>query len=101
MKEVFYRMGLNTQEAVALLCGGHVYGRCHTDRSGYAGAWVEENVPDNRAEAVGAQGDHRSVFRRGDTCVEVFRSRITDIDPFNGNVAPRTVKMVGKPYKCK
>lgn len=69
--------------------------------TGGAGAWVEENVPDNRAEAVGAQGDHRSVFRRGDTCVEVFRSRITDIDPFNGNVAPRTVKMVGKPYKCK
>lgn len=69
--------------------------------TGGAGAWVEENVPDNRAEAVGAQGDHRSVFRRGDTCVEVFRSRITDVDPFNGNVAPRTVKMVGKPYKCK
>lgn len=41
IKGVFARMGLNDREAVALLCGGHVYGRCHTEHSGYAGAWVE------------------------------------------------------------
>ena len=41
-KDIFYRMGFDDREAVALLCGGHVYGRCHTDRSGYAGAWVAE-----------------------------------------------------------
>ena len=35
--EVFYRMGFNDQEIVALLCGGHVYGRCHPEASGYAG----------------------------------------------------------------
>lgn len=39
--EVFYRMGFNDQEIVALLCGGHVYGRCHPNFSGYAGPWVE------------------------------------------------------------
>lgn len=71
------------------------------EATGGAGAWVEESTSDNRAQAVGAQGDHRSVFRRGDTCVEVFRSRITDTDSFNGNVAPRTVSMLGRPYKCK
>lgn len=71
------------------------------EATGGAGAWVEESTSDNRAQAVGAQGDHRSVFRRGDTCIEVFRSRITDTDSFNGNVAPRTVSMLGRPYKCK
>ena len=39
--EVFGRMGFNDQEIVALLCGGHVYGRCHPEFSGYAGPWVE------------------------------------------------------------
>ena len=42
MRKVFYRMGLNDRELVALLCGGHVYGRCHPELSGYAGPWVEE-----------------------------------------------------------
>lgn len=41
VRGVFARMGLTDREAVALLCGGHVYGRCHTEHSGYAGAWVE------------------------------------------------------------
>ena len=40
--QVFYRMGFNDAEIVALLCGGHVYGRCHPTASGYAGPWVEE-----------------------------------------------------------
>jgi len=68
--------------------------------TGGAGAWVEEPV-DNHSLAVGALGDRRTVMRRGNTCVEVFRSRIADSDPFNGSVAPRTVPMVGKPYTCK
>lgn len=41
VREVFGRMGLGDREMVALICGGHVYGRCHPDSSGYAGAWVE------------------------------------------------------------
>lgn len=71
------------------------------DATGGAGAWVEERTSDNRSQSVGALGDRRTVMRRGDTCVEVFRSRIADMDSFNGNVAPRAVSMVGKPYKCK
>ncbi len=71
------------------------------DATGGAGAWVEESSGENRAQSVGAQGDHRTVMRRGNTCVEIFRSRISDTDAFNGNVAPRSVSMVGKPYKCK
>ncbi|WP_457428170.1 hypothetical protein, partial [Roseateles sp. P5_E7] len=70
------------------------------DATGGAGAWVEEPV-DNHSLVVGALGDHRTVMRRGNTCVEVFRSRIADSDPFNSSVAPRTVPMVGKSYTCK
>jgi len=44
VKEIFTRMGFNTQEAVALLCGGHLYGRCHRERSGYHGPWIEEPI---------------------------------------------------------
>lgn len=40
MRAVFTRLEMSDREMVALLCGGHVYGQCHTERSGYAGAWV-------------------------------------------------------------
>jgi len=70
------------------------------DATGGAGAWVEEPV-ENHSQAVGALGDRRTVMRKGNTCVEVFRSRIADSDPFNGSVAPRTAPMMGKPYTCK
>ena len=42
VRSVFYRMGFVDREIVALMCGGHVYGRCHSDYSGYEGVWVEE-----------------------------------------------------------
>ena len=71
------------------------------DATGGAGAWVEESTSENRAQSVGALGDRRTVMRKGDTCVEIHRSRIADTDTFNGNVAPRAVGMVGKPYKCR
>ncbi|KQV60230.1 hypothetical protein ASC95_01800 [Pelomonas sp. Root1217] len=71
------------------------------DATGGAGAWVEESTSENRSQAVGALGDRRTVMRRGNTCVEIFRSRIADMDQFNGSVAPRAIGMVGKPYKCK
>ena len=41
LRDVFGRMGFGDRDIVALCCGGHVYGRCHRERSGYAGAWVE------------------------------------------------------------
>lgn len=39
VRAIFYRMGFNDQEIVAL-CGAHNLGRCHADRSGFHGAWV-------------------------------------------------------------
>jgi len=41
IRDVFGRMGLCDREIVVLMCGGHMYGRCHPESSGYAGAWVE------------------------------------------------------------
>jgi hypothetical protein len=70
------------------------------DATGGTGAWVEEPV-DNHAQSVGALGEYRTVLRKGNTCTEVFRSRISDSDPFNNSVAPRTVAMQGRAYKCK
>jgi len=60
------------------------------DAAGSTGEWVSERT-----------SDHRTLMRRGDTCMEVLRSRIADTDQFNSSVAPRTVPMFGKPYKCK
>jgi cytochrome c peroxidase len=39
LRWIFNRMGFNDQEIVAL-SGAHNLGRCHADRSGFDGAWV-------------------------------------------------------------
>ncbi|EXJ77635.1 heme-binding peroxidase [Capronia epimyces CBS 606.96] len=39
LRWIFYRMGFNDQEIVAL-SGAHNLGRCHGDRSGFEGKWV-------------------------------------------------------------
>jgi cytochrome c peroxidase len=39
LRFIFYRMGFNDQEIVAL-SGAHNLGRCHSDRSGFSGKWV-------------------------------------------------------------
>lgn len=39
IRHIFYRMGWSDQEIVAL-SGAHNLGRCHSDRSGFEGAWV-------------------------------------------------------------
>ncbi|KAH8676210.1 cytochrome c peroxidase [Xylariales sp. PMI_506] len=41
LRHIFYRMGFNDQEIVAL-SGAHNLGRCHTDRSGFEGKWVNQ-----------------------------------------------------------
>jgi len=47
VRDVFYRMGFNDREIVALL-GAHALGRCHTDASGYWGPWTfAENTMSN------------------------------------------------------
>ena len=38
LRDVFYRMGFNDQEIVAL-SGAHALGRCHATASGYVGPW--------------------------------------------------------------
>ncbi|KAF9190953.1 heme peroxidase [Haplosporangium sp. Z 767] len=38
-RDIFYKMGFNDQEIVALL-GAHALGRCHRDRSGFEGPWT-------------------------------------------------------------
>jgi len=40
IRAIFYRMGLNDEEIVALVGGGHAIGRCHTNRSGFSGPWT-------------------------------------------------------------
>ncbi|OEU23718.1 putative cytochrome c peroxidase [Fragilariopsis cylindrus CCMP1102] len=60
--EVFYRMGFNDQEIVALLCGGHVYGRCHPNASGYAGPWVENPTEFSNEYAADMIEDEWTLF---------------------------------------
>jgi cytochrome c peroxidase len=43
LRHIFYRMGFNDQEIVAL-SGAHNLGRCHGDRSGFEGAWVNNPI---------------------------------------------------------
>jgi hypothetical protein len=58
-------------------------------------------TPYQQAVPRSVNGNLRTVKRRGDTCMEIFTSRIEGIDPFNDKIAPRTVPMVGRPYQCK
>lgn len=57
VREVFQRMGFCDQEMVALICGGHLYGRCHPTSSGYAGAWVENPTLFSNEYAADLIGD--------------------------------------------
>eukprot|EP00850_Spirogloea_muscicola_P022815 SM000313S11965 [mRNA] locus=s313:28589:30779:+ [translate_table: standard] len=41
LRDVFYRMGLNDKDIVAL-SGGHAIGRAHKERSGFEGAWTKQ-----------------------------------------------------------
>ena len=68
--EVFYRMGFNDAEIVALLCGGHVYGRCHPDASGYAGPWVEEPWKFSNEYAADMVGDEWRLVTNEDTWLD-------------------------------
>ena len=68
--EVFYRMGFNDQEIVALLCGGHVYGRCHPNFSGYAGPWVEDMTKFSNEYATDMIEDDWTLVSHGDTWLD-------------------------------
>lgn len=64
--EVFYRMGFDDREIVALLCGGHVYGRCHPNASGYAGPWVEHPTKFSNEYASDMIEDEWTLVSNGD-----------------------------------
>lgn len=57
VRDIFGRMGLSDREAVALLCGGHAYGRCHPENSGYNGAWIENPTRFSTEYAADMIGD--------------------------------------------
>lgn len=40
IRDVFYRMGFDDREIVALIGVGHAIGQCHADRSGFSGPWT-------------------------------------------------------------
>ena len=70
--EVFYRMGFNDQEIVALLCGGHVYGRCHPTASGYAGPWVEHPTRFSNEYATDMIEDDWRLIDHADTWLDAM-----------------------------
>lgn len=70
MRTVFDRMGFGDREIVALLCGGHVYGRCHADRSGFAGPWVEEPWHFSNEYAKDMVGDEWTLVSHEDTWLD-------------------------------
>jgi len=68
--EVFGRMGFTDRETVALITGGHVYGRCHPQDTGYAGAWVEEPTKWSNEYAADMVGDDWRLVTKEDTWLE-------------------------------
>lgn len=48
LRAIFYRMGFDDQEIVAL-SGAHALGRCHTNASGYDGPWTPTPTTFNNA----------------------------------------------------
>lgn len=81
--EVFYRMGFNDQEIVALLCGGHVYGRCHPNFSGYAGPWVEHPTEFSNEYATDMIEDEWTLVSHGDTWLDAQGA--AELRPAPGN----------------
>lgn len=81
--EVFYRMGFNDQEIVALLCGGHVYGRCHPNFSGYAGPWVEHPTRFSNEYATDMLEDEWTFVSHEDTWLDAIGA--AELRPAPGN----------------
>ncbi|CAB9528707.1 Putative heme-binding peroxidase [Seminavis robusta] len=81
--EVFYRMGFNDQEIVALLCGGHVYGRCHPNFSGYAGPWVEHPTEFSNEYATDMLEDEWTLVSHADTWLDAQGA--AELRPAPGN----------------
>ena len=81
--EVFYRMGFQDEEIVALLCGGHVYGRCHPTFSGYAGPWVENPNIFSNEYATDMLEDEWTFVSHADTWLDDYGA--SELRPAPGN----------------
>jgi len=81
--EVFYRMGFGDREIVALLCGGHVYGRCHPTASGYAGPWVEHMTAFSNEYATDMLEDEWRLVDNTDTWLDAQGA--AELRPAPGN----------------
>lgn len=57
IRDVFGRMGLSEEEAVALISGGHAYGRCHREYTGYEGTWMNNAIQFNNEYVTDLIGD--------------------------------------------
>lgn len=74
VRSIFNRLGFDDKEIVALMSGGHVYGRCHKERSGYAGPWVEEMTKfSNEYAADMIEDDWAAVTSESLDCPEEMR----------------------------
>jgi len=40
VRDAFTKMGFGDKETVALVAGGHTFGKCHSSRSGFEGQWT-------------------------------------------------------------
>ena len=95
MRTVFYRMGLSDREIVALISGGHLYGRCHPEHSGYAGPWVEEMTTWSNEYAADLLGD-RWVLVTSDTPIGPLTCPDEEVRPAPGK---RQYVSLGPPDK--
>ena len=66
----------NPRQAVALICGGHVYGRCHPEQtaSGYA---ADSDLLLHPIPAQGWRGDLGQLFLRSDSGYRSTKNCIT------------------------
>ncbi|KAL3921949.1 MAG: hypothetical protein SGILL_002470 [Bacillariaceae sp.] len=93
--EVFGRMGFNDQEIVALLCGGHVYGRCHPNFSGYAGPWVEHPTQFSNEYATDMLEDEWTFVGHEDTWLDDYGAAELRPAPGNRQFVNKVLGVVG------